>query len=46
MSAVSNYLGEVFSIGPGMWWTYKRWIAEAHVDYEIEARNRPQAINT
>jgi hypothetical protein len=43
---VKNNLGEVFAIGPGVWWTYKHWIAEVHVDYEIEARNRPQGINS
>jgi len=43
---VKNNLGEVFAIGPGVWWTYKNWIAEARVDYEIEARNRPQGINS
>ncbi len=43
---VKNNLGEVFAIGPGVWWSYKHWIAEAHVDYEVEARNRPQGINS
>lgn len=43
---VKNNLGEVFAVGPGVWWTYKHWIAEARVDYEIEARNRPQGINS
>jgi hypothetical protein len=43
---VKNNLGEVFAIGPGVWWTYKHWIAEVHIDYEVEARNRPQGINS
>jgi hypothetical protein len=43
---VKNDKGRVFAIGPGVWWTYKKWIVEAHVDYEIEAKNRPQGINS
>ncbi len=43
---VKNDLGRVFAIGPGVWWSYKKWIVESHVNFETAVRNRPQGINT
>jgi hypothetical protein len=43
---VKHDLGRVFAIGPGVWWTYKKWVAEAHTAFETAVRNRPQGINT
>lgn len=43
---VKHDLGRVFAIGPGVWWTYKKWVAEAHIAFETAARNRPEGINT
>jgi hypothetical protein len=43
---VKNDLGRVFAIGPGVWWSYKKWIVESHVAFETAVRNRPQGINT
>jgi len=39
-------LGRVFAIGPGIWWTYKKWVVETHIAFETAARNRPEGINT
>ena len=41
---VKNDKGRVFAIGPGVWYTYKKWFAEAHVAFEMETRNRPEGI--
>jgi len=41
---VKNDKGRVFAIGPGVWYTYKKWFAEMHVDFETAVRNRPQGI--
>lgn len=43
---VKHDLGRVFAIGPGVWWTYKKWVAEAHTAFETAVRNRPEGINT
>jgi hypothetical protein len=43
---VKHDLGRVFAIGPGVWWTYKKWVAEAHTAFEAAVRNRPEGINT
>jgi hypothetical protein len=43
---VKHDLGRVFAIGPGVWWTYKRWVLEAHTAFETAVRNRPEGINT
>jgi hypothetical protein len=43
---VKHDLGRVFAIGPGVWWTYKKWIVEAHTAFETAVRNRPEGINT
>ncbi len=41
---VKHDQGRVFAIGPGVWYTYKKWFAEAHVAFEMETRNRPEGI--
>jgi hypothetical protein len=41
---VKNNQGRVFAIGPGVWYTYQKWFAEAHVAFETGARNRPEGI--
>ncbi len=43
---VKNDLGRVFAIGPGVWWSYKKWLVESHVNFETAVKNRPQGINT
>ena len=43
---VRHDLGRVFAIGPGVWWTYKKWVVEAHTAFETAVRNRPEGINT
>ncbi len=43
---VRHDLGRVFAIGPGVWWTYKKWVVEAHTAFEMAVRNRPEGINT
>jgi hypothetical protein len=43
---VTHDLGRVFAIGPGVWWTYKKWVVEAHTAFEMAMRNRPEGINT
>jgi hypothetical protein len=43
---VKHDLGRVFAIGPGVWWTYKKWVIEAHAAFETAVRNRPEGINT
>ena len=43
---VKHDLGRVFAIGPGVWWTYKKWVVEAHTAFETAVRNRPEGINT
>ena len=44
--SVKRDLGRVFAIGPGVWWTYKKWIVEAHTAFETAVRNRPEGIST
>jgi len=39
---VKNDKGRVFAIGPGVWYTYKKWIFDLHTDFETGVRNRPQ----
>jgi anthranilate 1,2-dioxygenase (deaminating, decarboxylating) large subunit len=43
---VKHDLGRVFAIGPGVWWTYRKWVVEAHTAFETAVRNRPEGINT
>jgi len=43
---VRHDLGRVFAIGPGAWWTYKKWVVEAHTAFEMAVRNRPEGINS
>ena len=43
---VQNDKGRVFAIGPGVWYTYKKWFAEMHVDFEMAVKNRPQGITS
>jgi len=43
---VKHDLGRVFAIGPGIWWTYKKWVVEAHTAFETAVRNRPEGINS
>jgi hypothetical protein len=43
---VKHDLGRVFAIGPGVWWTYKKWVVEAHTAFETAVENRPEGINT
>jgi hypothetical protein len=43
---VKHDLGRVFAIGPGVWWTYNKWVVEAHTAFETAVRNRPEGINT
>jgi len=43
---VQNDKGRVFAIGPGVWYTYKKWFAEAHVEFEMAAKNRPEGITS
>lgn len=43
---VRKDLGRVFAIGPGAWWTYKKWVVEAHTAFEMAVKNRPEGINT
>ena len=43
---VKHDLGRVFAFGPGVWWTYKKWVVEAHTAFETAVRNRPEGINT
>jgi len=44
--SIPNDKGRVFAIGPGAWYTYKKWFFEAHVDFETAVRNRPQGITS
>lgn len=46
LGRVKHDLGRVFAVGPGVWWTYKKWIVESHVAFETAARNRPEGINS
>ena len=41
---LKNDKGRVFAIGPGVWYTYKKWFAEAHVAFETAVRNRPEGV--
>ncbi len=38
--------GRVFGIGPGLWWSYKKWVVEAHTAFETAVKNRPEGINS
>ena len=40
--SVKNDLGRVFAIGPGVGYTYKKWIFDLHAAYEMGVRNRPE----
>jgi hypothetical protein len=46
LGKVRDDKGRVFAIGPGVWWSYKKWIVEAHTAFEMAVRNRPEGINT
>jgi hypothetical protein len=43
---VRNDKGRVLGIGPGLWWSYKKLIVEAHTAFETAVKNRPEGINT
>ena len=43
---VKHDLGRAFAIGPGVWWSYKKWVVETHIAFETAVRNRPEGINT
>lgn len=46
LGKVKDNKGRVFAIGPGIFWSYKKWVVEAHVGFEMAVENRPQGVNT
>jgi len=46
LGKVKDNKGRVFAIGPGVFWAYKKWVVESHVNFETAVRNRPEGINT
>jgi len=41
---VKDNKGRVFSAGPGLLATYKKWVFDLHGSWEFEARNRPEGF--
>lgn len=41
---IKDDLGRTFAIGPSVWYTYKKWIFDSHVSFEMATRNRPQGL--
>lgn len=46
LGKVKNNKGRVFAMGPGVFWAYKKWAVDCHVNFEMAAENRPQGINS
>lgn len=44
--SVKHDRGRVLGIGPGVWWTYNKWIVEAHTAFETAVKNRTEGINS
>jgi hypothetical protein len=46
VGSVKHDRGRVLGIGPGVWWSYKKWTVGARTVFETAARNRPEGINS